>query len=1384
MFTTDMCHASQTLWTPTFSTSASNPPLPEQQLGTDINFVSRFDRWFLRQADRNFFFMALDFFKSTYAATGRVLGYHIISILHTNVIVIKSPISTKALFSRVFRGLNMRACYICTDSTVHDLAFVVFEDSCMAAAALFRFDSLYGMARFANVWCHASLNDDSSFRYEHYRLAVISFDNWQRRMHERYPKCRYLDTVCDRSRIQLSARQLFDSRDGHFHGRELYSGSRDGHIGFGSIHHLRCDAREHWPAHNLPLLNKEDYAAGSIQYCRAEMAELYYDGVTDPGSTTPTLSDFEMEADSDSECDSQSMQQQLPAAAAAIPLVPPPAVAAHAAAHAILVAGAIAPVAMVVPPAPRLVDIEPNPGPNHADRRAAARKLIYGLFIKSPPELPPNPDPEWPLPDPEHHPFPMPLPDVAPAPSPGFNSVSTAYFTALWAESLQFADNLLSGRRPSSPSHATVELLNVQLSHLWCFYDRPEMPTPLPTAATPPLMWDSPQLLQRLHTLDASIPKFPSGEASDVHPRFTVRWKEGDLDYSIDPFRALENWKERYGGWNGLSGNCRHWSPTIFNGLLHIERQVAAFPVGGPTLGLSKGSNFRLLYKHWPKPVKTVCDNYMRFSAYKHKFLINMVHDIPYASIRPSAAWTDLHESWFLIAISACVFPSVFPQPSVFPRFFPPAKPLVGVEKNPGPQCARCGRSTHSTNSCSEQTTSAGNPLLSTSTHRPPPVQRQSTLGDFFNHRPRRDHNSASQPTTQRQSTLIDFFPNHRPACTHTPTSQPATPRHSTMINSSSQHRPQRDQHSKNQPKITGFFSKGQDSRRNCLTPDGEPIFESWRQHKKRLAAMAPQNRTAPTASPRPNFPPGPPVAPTYNTRSSAQRNAATPVPHTSESASSSSSDPEHIRLAREECSRLRRLRFADSLEQLRREQSLAVQRARVAVTTTPPSATSKAPHRQPDAQSATLSSAFSTRPILRSTGTNPVDNGDRRIIFNQCDTTRADITRHFTSARPSRIIFNQCRFQEMPQCLMITRGKPGNKAAGGAKSTSLRSSPLVFDSDAECDSVVAPIAHLDPQLQAPFFMALASPSSIENFDLNILNNCELLVAIDTMCTVENCMDRATAIRLGLELLPASFTAIVADGKTVNIDTCVEFHLSVYLNRTWRSFHLRALIWDKLVHPFLLCNKDAIATGLIGLCQPDRHLSYGEVPFTRLWRQSFIAENAAVMAIWDAEMLDNDAEDIDLSACTWKNLPIAELPPDAQRWARRYPVLLQPFPKSADPRLPKWKAHVDEALLLTYSSAKKARDELKPRRSSQKVSLQMQEEVQKLRDAHFVYPAEHNPFGICSVALLVPKPDGKLRFTVNMKPVNALLRCQLYPLRSVEECLQWCAQWTLFAKRP
>ena len=114
----------------------------------------------------------------------------------------------------------------------------------------------------------------------------------------------------------------------------------------------------------------------------------------------------------------------------------------------------------------------------------------------------------------------------------------------------------------------------------------------------------------------------------------------------------------------------------------------------------------------------------------------------------------------------------------------------------------------------------------------------------------------------------------------------------------------------------------------------------------------------------------------------------------------------------------------------------------------------------------------------------------------------------------------------------MITRGKP-TQAADGAKTTSLRSSPLVLDPDADCDSVVAPITHLDPQLQAPFFMALASPSSIENFDLNILHDCELLVAIDTMCTVENCMDRATAIRLGLELLPASFTAIVVAQRQV-----------------------------------------------------------------------------------------------------------------------------------------------------------------------------------------------------------------------------------------------------------
>ena len=422
--------------------------------------------------------------------------------------------------------------------------------------------------------------------------------------------------------------------------------------------------------------------------------------------------------------------------------------------------------------------------------------------------------------------------------------------------------------------------------------------------------------------------------------------------------------------------------------------------------------------------------------------------------------------------------------------------------------------------------------------------------------------------------------------------------------------------------------------------------------------------------------------------------------------------------------------------------------------------------------------------PLRNQIATVPAEHTTRET-FNQCHfglaSNRNDAK---TAARQNshRSTFNQCCFHNIPHCLMITKG-------AGPSAHVEPPSPDLSDTDTDDEfhfprpGIVATISPLTADtLQAPFFMALATQRSIETFDISVIGNQELQVAIDTMCTIENCMDRATATRLGLKFLPTMVTAIVADGKTVSIDTCVHFHLSVYLNEAWRSFPLTALVWDKLVHPFLLCNKDAIATGLIGLCQPDRSTSYGNVPFTRLWKQALIAQQTEVMAVWDAEMLDNDAEDVDLSACAWLNLPLNELPVPAQRWARRYPVLLEPFPKSADPRLPKWKAQVDISLLLTYSSAKKSRDELKPRRSSQKVSLQMQQEVQKLRDAHFVYPAEHNPFGICSVALLIAKPDGKLRFTVNMKPVNALLRCQLYPLRSVEECLQWCAQWHLFAK--
>ena len=63
--------------------------------------------------------------------------------------------------------------------------------------------------------------------------------------------------------------------------------------------------------------------------------------------------------------------------------------------------------------------------------------------------------------------------------------------------------------------------------------------------------------------------------------------------------------------------------------------------------------------------------------------------------------------------------------------------------------------------------------------------------------------------------------------------------------------------------------------------------------------------------------------------------------------------------------------------------------------------------------------------------------------------------------------------------------------------------------------------------------------------------------------------------------------------------------------------------------------------------------------------------------------------------------------------------------------------------------------------------MKIEEEINRLREAGFIYKIEHTKW--VSPLVIVPKKNGKLRVCVNLKKVNAATIQDHYPLPCVRE---------------
>ena len=113
----------------------------------------------------------------------------------------------------------------------------------------------------------------------------------------------------------------------------------------------------------------------------------------------------------------------------------------------------------------------------------------------------------------------------------------------------------------------------------------------------------------------------------------------------------------------------------------------------------------------------------------------------------------------------------------------------------------------------------------------------------------------------------------------------------------------------------------------------------------------------------------------------------------------------------------------------------------------------------------------------------------------------------------------------------------------------------------------------------------------------------------------------------------------------------------------------QALVWDQTAEPILLNDDFALHSGLIDFVQPnsERIRIFGAALFSSLWHDRIANHDAAVLAAYHEDVLDDTTDDlIDMSApLKLGDQDVSTLPPDAQAYARRFPIMTKAIPRDA-----------------------------------------------------------------------------------------------------------------------
>lgn len=293
--------------------------------------------------------------------------------------------------------------------------------------------------------------------------------------------------------------------------------------------------------------------------------------------------------------------------------------------------------------------------------------------------------------------------------------------------------------------------------------------------------------------------------------------------------------------------------------------------------------------------------------------------------------------------------------------------------------------------------------------------------------------------------------------------------------------------------------------------------------------------------------------------------------------------------------------------------------------------------------------------------------------------------------------------------------------------------------------------------------------------------------AVDTMCQgTHSIISQDLVDKLSLPTRPYSRTCRTANGAKVACTHVAEFLLVVRILDAWVTVPATALVWEKAAEPILISNKLALDSGLIDFCSSNdyRVPMFGPAAFSTNWQHHVDTESQRALAIYHEDFMPEECDDfVDLSAPLKQgDQDISSLPPDALKFAKRFPMMTKAIPKDAHPGLPKWRANITESAIPLYSWPPVHLKDLKEEKLPFKVIPQLHKEFDKLIEMHYAEELKESPNGVAMRAQLVAKSKTERRFCVNGSMLKNIMQVATYPMPHIRSILSFVASFAFRAK--